>query len=136
MESTIIVTQTDAERLRRVVEIFGEGKMAEACEALEAELDRADVVPSERVPGDVVTMNSTVTYLDPAAGSTQEVTLVYPQNADFAQGKISILAPIGMALLGLRVGQSLDWPLPDGRVKTVKVTAIKYQPEAAGDFHS
>lgn len=136
MENTIIVTATDLERLRRVVEIYGEGKMADACEALDAELERAQILPSEQVPHDVVTMNSTVTYLDPATGDSKDVTLVYPQHADVAQGKISILAPIGMALLGLRVGQALDWPLPDGRVKTVKVTAIRYQPEAAGDFHS
>lgn len=134
MNAEIIVTNTDLERLRRVVEIYGEGKMAEACEALDAELDRAQILPSERVPADVVTMNSTVTYLDPETGKGMDVTLVYPQHADVSQGKISILAPIGMALLGLRVGQSLDWPLPDGRVKTVKVASIRYQPEAAGDF--
>lgn len=136
MNAEIIVTNTDLERLRRVVEIYGDGKMAEACEALDAELDRAQVLPAEQVPADVVTMNSTVTYLDPDSGKAMDVTLVYPQHADVSQGKISILAPIGMALLGLRVGQSLDWPLPDGRVKTVAVTAIRYQPEAAGDFHS
>lgn len=136
MNTEIIVTSTDLERLRRVVEIYGEGKMADACEALESELDRATVMPPAGVPGDVVTMNSTVTYLDEETGRSMDVTLVYPQNADVSQGKISVLAPVGMALLGLRVGQSLDWPLPDGRRKTVTVTAIRYQPEAAGDFNS
>jgi regulator of nucleoside diphosphate kinase len=60
---------------------------------------------------------------------------VYPKDADADAGKISVLAPVGSALLGLRVGQSIDWPGNDGRTLKLKVTAIHYQPEAAGDLH-
>ena len=99
---------------------------------LQAELDRADVVAPEEIPPNVVTMNSTVTCVDELSGETHRITLVYPHDADVLQQKVSVLAPVGSALLGLSVGQSIDWTAPGGRPLRVRVTGISYQPEAAG----
>jgi regulator of nucleoside diphosphate kinase len=122
-------------RLRRLVEQHGAGKNAKECQALEAELDLAEVVAATDMPRDVVTMNSRVRFLDESTGAEQEATLVYPFEADVTEGRISVLAPVGAALLGLSIGQEIDWPMPNGAVKRLRVTSILYQPEAAGEFH-
>lgn len=93
-------------------------------ELLQAELDRASVTADDALPGDVVAMHSTVVYKDRAMGTTSTVTLVYPHEADIAQNRISILAPVGAALIGLKVGQSITWPLPGGRSKEVEVLEV------------
>lgn len=121
----IILTDTDHQRLLSLVE-------HNANESLEAELQRATVVPRDAVPADVVTMNSELVYEDIAAATRRTVRLVYPREADAKRGWISVLAPIGSALLGLRVGQEIDWPTPSG-TKRVRVVEVRYQPEAAGD---
>jgi len=90
-------------------------------EALEEELSRATVIPVERMPDNVVRMHSRVTYLDERSGERREVELVFPEEADMASGKVSVLAPVGAALLGLVVGQSIDWPFPDGRARRLRV---------------
>lgn len=97
-------------------------------EELSDELDRAIVVPLERMPADVVTMHSRCIYLDENAGTAREVELVYPDEADPEQGKISVLAPIGSALLGLAVGHSIDWELPGGRIHRITVKCVLSQP--------
>lgn len=102
---------------------------------LEAELERAEVVEPADLPADVVSMNSTARVRDLDSGETREVTLVYPRDADGTPGRVSILAPIGSALLGLRVGETIDWPLPGGRMSHLELLAIHYQPEHAGDLH-
>ena len=102
-----------------------------AAEALAAELERATVVEPADMPADVVTMNSTVTCVDELSGETHRITLVYPHDADVLQQKVSVLAPVGSALLGLSVGQHIDWPMPGGRALRLKDTRIQYQPEAA-----
>ena len=102
---------------------------------LEAELARAQVVEPGQMPADVITMNSTARFRDEASGDEREMTLVYPSGADGSTDKVSILAPVGTALLGLRVGQVIDWPLPGGRNTRLQVLGIRYQPEAAGEFH-
>ncbi|MDR2240047.1 MAG: nucleoside diphosphate kinase regulator [Zoogloeaceae bacterium] len=89
--------------------------------ALAEELSRATVVPTERMPGNVVRMHSRVTYLDERSGERREVELVFPDEADMASGKISVLAPVGSALLGLVEGQTIEWPFPDGRVRRLRV---------------
>ncbi|MBL0694365.1 nucleoside diphosphate kinase regulator [Comamonas sp. JC664] len=134
-EQSLIVTETDLERLRQVVDHNGGGRTAEFAEALDAELTRARVVASEAVPPDVVTMNSTVVFEDEQSGERREVTLVYPRDASSDNGRISVLAPIGSALIGLSVGQSITWPLPGGRSKRLRIVAVPYQPEAAGHYH-
>jgi regulator of nucleoside diphosphate kinase len=120
----IIVTDTDLERLRSVVD------GSAAAESLAAELDRAIVVRSDEVPADVVTMNSQVTYQDCATEACRTVRVVYPQDADSARGHVSVLAPIGSALLGLHRGQEIEWRLPRGD-RRIRVIDVTYQPEAA-----
>jgi regulator of nucleoside diphosphate kinase len=129
----IVVTAQDRDRLRRLVQTRGEGPDREAAQALADELDRAIIVSSERVAGDVVTMNSRVVFEDEATGESREVSLVYPQDSDPTQGRISVVAPVGTALLGLSAGQTIDWPLPHGQFRRYRVVKIVHQPEAAGD---
>ena len=103
-------------------------------EALEAELDRADVLEPKDMPADVVTMNSTVRFTLKESGKTSTLQLVYPRDMDGSSEKVSIFAPVGIALLGLRVGDELQMPSPTGQV-TVHVEAITWQPESAGELH-
>lgn len=99
----------------------------------QAELDRAEVREPTEIPPDVVTMNSQVTVGDETTGERLAPTLVYPDGAGEA-GRVSILVPVGSALLGLAKEQHLGWPMPDGRERLLRGD-IGYQPEAAGDFH-
>lgn len=128
--SSLIITDQDYERLALLLQHFG-GPQADL---LEEELATAQVVPQKEVPSDVVTMNSVVECVDQDNHKNFDVTLVYPQDADVTKGKVSILAPVGIALIGLRVGQSILWPMPSGQKRNLKVTGIRYQPEASGDW--
>lgn len=106
--------------------------------ALQEELGRAELAEPVAIPCDVITMNSIarVRVDDPSQGAHEhELTLVYPREADGSADKVSILAPVGSALLGLRVGDAIDWPLPGGQRARLQVLAVRYQPEAAGDLH-
>ena len=105
-------------------------------EMLEDELTAAKVVSSKEVPPGVVTMNSVVLFEDVETGQRHEVTLVYPDEGAGALGRVSILAPIGGALLGLSVGSSIEWPVPGGRARRVRVIEVKYQPEAFGQLET
>ena len=127
----IYLTDKDLVRLQELVAHFYRNP---DIEALEEELSRAVVVPQELIPPDVVTMNSTVRFQDMATGKEMEVTLVYPDKANVDKGRISVMAPVGMALIGLSVGQTIEWPLPKGGVKKLKILFIVYQPEASGDW--
>lgn len=106
----IVITSHDLERLRRVVD----SSSAAVVERLESELARAQVVAGDAAPADVVAMNSEVVYQDVATGALRTVRVVYPQDADVQRGRISVLAPLGSALLGARVGQQIDWRQPRG----------------------
>ena len=99
---------------------------------LENELVRAVVVPRDQIPKDVVTMNSRVIFENETTGKQLDIKLVYPREADIDAGKISVVVPVGTALLGLRVGQSIDWALPSGESHRYRVVGVPYQPEAAG----
>ncbi|HQZ31915.1 MAG TPA: nucleoside diphosphate kinase regulator, partial [Arenimonas sp.] len=92
------------------------------------------VLAPENMPANVVTMNSTLVCVDDVTGDTHPLTLVYPRDADAATGKVSVLAPVGSALLGLSLGQQIDWQAPGGRPMRLRVVEIRYQPEAAGDL--
>lgn len=127
----ILITDQDYHRLSALVSQV-EGPMAEA---LEEELSRANVISQSEIPKDVVTMNSRVQFVDEATGQASEMTLVYPQEAKLEEGRLSILAPVGIALLGLSVGQEIDWKMPNGQNKKLKVQAVTYQPEASGDLN-
>lgn len=131
-ETPIVVTNLDRKRLAVVA--TGEGHDPRDVADLLGELDRAEVVPAEQVAPDVVTMNSRVRLLDLADGSHHEYTLVYPGAADFAAGRISVLAPVGTALLGYRVGDEIAWPVPGGE-RRLRIEEVLYQPEASGEFH-
>ncbi len=100
-----------------------------------AELNRAEVVAPEEVPPTVVTMNSTVRFRITNSGEEFCLTLVYPKDVNGAPDRVSVLAPVGSALLGLSVGAELDWPRPGGGLMTVQVLDVVYQPERAGEFH-
>lgn len=133
-ERPIYVTEQDLERLRRLIlHQSGAGSNSEYLVRLRGELDKAVVVESETVPADVVTMNSTVELTDLDTGHTEVHTLVFPEDADIEQAKVSILAPIGTAMLGYRVGDSFEWKVPAG-IRRLRVTKVLYQPEAAGDW--
>ena len=129
IEHDITITDFD---LRRLLPVIDQHDSA-ASEALETELHRANVVAQRAVPPDVVTMNSQVVYEDVATFEKRTVHVVYPKDADARRGLISVLAPIGTALLGLRVGQSIEWQVPMG-TKRIRVLEVRYQPEACGDF--
>ena len=124
--TSLYLTEDDLERLSQVLEAQG-GRFAK----LEGELARAMVVPRDEIPRDVVTMNSRVVFENETTGERREVTLVYPGDADIDAGKISVLVPVGTALLGLRVGQSIDWELPSGERHRYRVIEVPYQPESA-----
>ncbi len=101
---------------------------------LEAELDRADVLDPQNMPPNVVTMNSTVRFTILESSKTSTLTLVYPKEMDSSGDKVSVFAPVGIALLGLAEGDEFQMPGPSGQV-TVRVDSIAFQPESAGELH-
>ncbi len=129
----IYVTQNDLDRLLDLVEAQSTASGGRRFEQLEAELVRAVVVSRDQIPADVVTMNSRVVFENETTGERRQIELVYPADADIDAGKISILVPVGTALLGMRVGQSIDWELPSGEKHRYRVVAVPYQPEATGE---
>ena len=129
----LVLSRLDVQRIEALLE---SPAAADAdTSALEAELARAEIVEPAAMPADVISMNSTARFRDETTAEEHEMTLVYPRDADGSPGKVSILAPIGSALLGMRVGEGIDWPLPGGRQTRLSVLSILYQPEAAGELH-
>lgn len=131
----LVLSRLDANRLEALLE--QPGLVGPNIAALQDELLRAEVVEPSALPADVISMNSIarVRLEDPQMGSHEyELTLVYPRDADGSAEKVSILAPVGSALLGLRMGDAIDWPMPSGRNARLHVLSVRYQPEAAGDF--
>lgn len=125
----IVVTSKDLQRLQALIT----SQPDEMVERLDEELARAKIVAPREIPGDVVTMNSEVVFEDTVSGARRNVRLVYPEAADAKRGWVSVLSPLGSALLGLRVQQEFDWVLPHGK-RRVRVVSVPYQPEANGDF--
>lgn len=129
----ITITSSDHQRLEKLLT----SDFTEAIESksyltdLEAELQRAKIVDSAAIPPDVVTMNSTVRLRDLETGELETFTLVYPHDAKIADGKLSILAPIGTAILGYRVGDLIRWRVPSGW-RRLEVDKVLYQPERDG----
>lgn len=103
---------------------------------LPAELGAAHLVPSREIAPDIVTMYSQVEIVVLDSGQRQKLTLCYPRDTDPALGWVSVLSPIGAALLGLRLGDMARWRLPHGEERCAEVAAILFQPEAAGDYVS
>lgn len=121
-ENDLIISHVDYARLMA---------MPPSAELL-AELDRAIVVPMESIPANTVAMYSRVRYRDETSGSAREVQIVFPADADMAQGKVSVLAPVGAALIGLPCGQSIDWIFPDGTSRRLTVLAVTHSQDASG----
>ncbi|WP_266035120.1 nucleoside diphosphate kinase regulator [Brucella intermedia] len=125
----IVVSEIDYERLMGLATNVSE-RLEEIAEELMAELDRGKVVPAKRLPQDVIHMGSTVEFRS-NDGHERRVTLVYPGEADIAQGKISILTPIGTALIGLAPGQSISWTARDGKQHELNVLSVSNEVEVA-----
>ncbi len=134
MRKEIFITDFDRKRLRALI---ADQKATHSSKkhllGLEEELLRAQVVESKEIPPDVVTMNSKIRLKDVDTGEEMTISLVFPQDADVNNGKISILAPVGTAIIGFKVGDTVEWPVPSG-VRNLQIEEILYQPEAAGDF--
>ena len=128
----IYITKYDMERLHSFIEIYG-GKDAPYIERLEEELDKAKIVDSKDIPDDVVTMNSIVRIKDLDSGEEKTLILVFPNKAGTTEKAVSILAPIGTALIGYREGDIIEWEVPAGK-KRLKITEVVYQPERVGNF--
>ena len=134
-ERIIQITELDRKRLIDLIleAQSGEYRKSIYLDQLRGELERAQIVAPQEIPGDVITMNSTVALTDLDTGEEETYTLVYPENADTAQGKVSILAPVGTAMLGYRLGDVFEWDVPAGK-RRLKVEKIVYQPEASGNY--
>jgi regulator of nucleoside diphosphate kinase len=133
-KTDLVISRFDKERLQRLLqnpETSSEDR--EELDDLTRELERGVEVSPQAMPPDVVTMKSQVRVTDLDAGSTHVYTIVFPADADYEKGKISILAPLGTAL-GYRLGDTVDWHMPRG-VRRLRIDEIIYQPEAAGDYH-
>ncbi len=129
----ITLSRLDAERLERLLDSL-EGTSFPGKQELEDEISRAHIVAPEDVPPTVVTMNSSVRFKVESSDTTFSLTLVYPNAARDSSNTISILAPVGSALLGLKEGDEIAWPAPGGGMVNVKIIEVTYQPERSGDF--
>ncbi|WP_300272621.1 nucleoside diphosphate kinase regulator [Halomonas sp.] len=130
----LIINRLDADRLQRLIDEASDKDLFVA-DALEQELERGEVVDPEEIPDDVVSMNSRVQFTDLARGRQMIRTLVYPRSLGDVEDAISVMAPVGAGLIGMRVGDTIDWPLPDGGQVHLRVDAILWQPEREKQYH-
>ena len=135
-DRTIYITKFDMDHLLELIDgVRSTPRHNKAnIDLLEKELYNGTVVDSEDVPADVITMNSRVSVTDIESGEQMTYTLVFPSEANIAENKLSILVPLGMALIGYRKGDIIEWPVPSG-VRKIKVNDVIYQPEAAGNYN-
>ena len=131
-----VITELDAARIRELGARLPDSEkgLGALSELMEIVTEHARIVPSRRIPADVVTVNSTVSFRDEVTGSVHRVTVVYPYEVSVPERRISILSPVGRALLGLPVGRSAGVELPDGSTREIRILELHYQPEAAGEF--
>ena len=136
MENRLIyITEFDFDRLQAMIGTANLSRLDKAhLRELKAELEQAEIVAPQEIPPDVVTMNSRVRLRDLDSKEDLTYSLVFPNEENIEQQKISILAPIGVALIGYRVGDVIKWTVPGG-VRRLTIKEILYQPEAAGDYH-
>lgn len=120
----IIVSSADRRRLDSLADASGGARDGDLADRLASELARAEIVEPDDVPRGVVRMNSRVSVRDLDSGEVRNFDLVYPQEADAARGRVSILAPMGCAVLGLAEGQTIAWPLPEGRTRRIQVVSV------------
>lgn len=135
-DRTIYITKFDMDRLLELIEgVRSSPKFNKInIDLLEKELYRGVLVDPQSVPSDVITMNSKVSITDTESGEMMTYTLVFPSAANISENKLSILAPLGIALIGYRKGDIIEWPVLSG-IRKLKVAEIIYQPEAAGDYN-
>lgn len=119
--NNVIISAGDLARIQSSMKKLN----TEVAEFLQDELDRATVLADEDLPDNVVNMGSTVTFRDIESGQSSRCTLVYPHQADAAQQRISVLAPVGAALIGLSAGVTIDWPGPGGKMRTLEVVSVE-----------
>ena len=138
VNAAIWLTEQDYNRLKHLfADLVRQSRGVQpGVDTLEEILDLARVVASEKVPQNVVTMNSKVQFEDTRTGEAGIVTVVYPDNMDAASGRISVLSPVGAALIGLAEGEETELPLPHGQTRRIRIASVLYQPEAQGDFVS
>ena len=129
----IFVTTRDAGKLRKLIReaYHSDYRGSDYLKRLAEEIEKASVVQPDQIPSDVITLNSTARLVDQETNEEMIYTLVFPEDAEVTQGKISILAPIGTAMLGYRVGDTFEWDTPGG-IRSIRVKEILYQPEASG----
>ena len=132
----LLISVPDAERLMLQTRFVRNQFEAEILADLETRIRAAKLLEPVAVPPDLVTMNSRLIFEDESTGERREIAIVYPQDADASKGNVSVLAPVGTALLGLSTGQSIVWPFPDGSARTLQVISLLYQPEAAEDAYA
>lgn len=126
----VMLSTTDAERLSSLAASAAR-RSPEVAQRLLAEIDRAELLPPDDLPPDVVAMYSHIEYRDEGTGSARQVQLVYPHEADIAQGRVSVLTLVGAALLGLRPGQSILWPKQDGQERRLTILRVSPHPFTA-----
>ncbi len=131
----VTLTKNDYTRIYKAITDAKNSKTINSNEAekLLSELSKAEIVPSEKIDKDVVTMNSEVKLFFENTQKEQSFKIVYPQNANLKENKISIFSPIATALIGYKIGDEIEWIVPGGMTK-IKIVDLIYQPEAAGDF--
>lgn len=132
----IYITEFDLHRLEELLEVAGAFTYRGRSDLkdLEEEVSRAQVVDPLKVPPTVITMNSRVKLRDLDTGEEMVFTLVFPREADIDRGRLSVISPVGTAILGYTEGDTIEWKVPSGR-RRIKIEKILYQPEAAGDYH-
>ena len=128
----ITVSERDLERLEAMLASLPDNQPG--ADALREELDRAHIAPSEQMPPDVVTMNSRIRFVVEPAGKEVEKTLVYPRDFTGQADQLSVAAPAGIAVLGLAVGQHIEWCVPGGSTVCARIVDVSYQPERAGNY--
>ncbi|MEQ1887497.1 MAG: nucleoside diphosphate kinase regulator [Bryobacteraceae bacterium] len=133
MKPKIVLSSLDVVRLESLLKSLPDEAFP-GRDDLEAELARAEIVDPKEIPPTVVTMNSTVRFKIESSSKEFHLTLVYPKDTDASGGTISILAPVGSALLGLSVGDEIEWPKPGGGVLRVRIEEVTYQPERSGEY--
>ena len=131
----VTLTKNDYTRIYKAITVAKNSKTINSNEAekLLSELSKAEIVSSEKIDKDVVTMNSEVKLFFENTQKEQSFKIVYPQDANLKENKISIFSPIATALIGYKIGDEIEWIVPGGMTK-IKIVDLIYQPEAAGDF--
>ena len=137
LEKRVYVTEQDMARLELIVDSAPQKSdhEKENVRRLSEDLNRASIIDAENVPRDVVTMNSKVCVMDVDSGEEMTFILVFPEAADLSQGKVSVLAPVGSAVLGYRTGDVVEWKVPSGK-RRLRIKEVLYQPEAARNMES